>query len=90
MCSYRLQTDHGVSNPLYDPVQESDCFNTGHDQYDASWLAMQHNPKGSMYPNSINLSLKVVSILLLWGQSIYYLGTWILWEYAPKHCWARP
>ena len=32
-----------------------------------------------MYPNSIYLSLKVVSILLLWGQSIYYLGTWILW-----------
>ena len=34
-----------------------------------------------MYPNSIYLSLKVVSILLLWGQTIYYLGTWILWEY---------
>ena len=33
-----------------------------------------------MYPNSIHLSLKVVSILVLWGQSIYYLGTWILWE----------
>ena len=32
-----------------------------------------------MYPNSIYLSLKVVSILVLWGQSIYYLGTWILW-----------
>ena len=41
-------------------------------------------PKGSMYPNSIYLSLKVVSVLVLlelWGQSIYYLGTWILWEW---------
>ena len=27
-------------------------------------------PKGFMYPNSIYLSLKVVSILVLWGQSI--------------------
>ena len=42
-------------------------------------LSLSLCPKGSMYPNSIHLSLKVVSILVLWGQSIYYLGTWILW-----------
>ena len=48
-------------------------------------------PKGSMYPNSIYLSLKVVSILVLWGQGMYYLGTWILWvcvqgsRRAPPH-----
>ena len=41
---------------------------------------ISYKPKGSMYPNSIYLSLKVVSILVLWGQSIYCLGTWILWE----------
>ena len=41
---------------------------------------IQHIPKGSMYPNSIYLSLKVVSILVVWGQSIYSLGTWILWD----------
>ena len=35
-----------------------------------------------MYPNSIYLSLKVVSILVLWGQSIYYLDTWILWGFG--------
>ena len=36
-------------------------------------------PKGSMCPNSRYLGLKVVPILVVWGQSIYYLGTWILW-----------
>ena len=29
-----------------------------------------------MHPNSIYLSLTVVSIFVLWG---HYLGTWILW-----------
>ena len=31
-----------------------------------------------MYPNSIYFGLKVVPIQVLWGQSIYYLGTWTL------------
>ena len=34
--------------------------------------------EGSMYPNSIYFGLKVVPISVLWGQSIYYLGTWTL------------
>ena len=29
-----------------------------------------------MYPNSIDFGLKVVPISVLWGLSIYYLGTW--------------
>ena len=33
--------------------------------------------KKSMYPKSIYFGLKVVSIQALWGQCIYYLGTWI-------------
>ena len=46
-----------------------------------------------MCPNSIHVGLKVVPIWVLWGQSIYYLGTWALritklsspvW-YAPSH-----
>ena len=39
---------------------------------------VKEEPKGSMYPNSRYLGLKVVAILVLWGQSIYYLGTWTL------------
>ena len=40
---------------------------------------MRASPKDPCNPKSIYLSLKVVSILVLWGQSIYYLATWILW-----------
>ena len=29
-----------------------------------------------MYPKSIYFGLNVVPIQVLWGQSIYYLGTW--------------
>ena len=35
-------------------------------------------PEESMYPNSIYFGLKLVSIWVLWGQSIYYVGTWTL------------
>ena len=35
-------------------------------------------PEGSMYPNSIYFDLKVVPIKVLWGQSIYYVGTWTI------------
>ena len=31
-----------------------------------------------MYTNSIYFGLKVVPILVLWGQRRYYLGTWSL------------
>ena len=35
-----------------------------------------------MYSYSIYIGLKVVPIQVLWGQSIYYLGTWTL-----RDCW---
>ena len=42
------------------------------------------NPKGSMYPNSRYFGLKVVPIWVLWGQRLYYLGTWSLRERPRK------
>ena len=33
-----------------------------------------------MYPKSIYFGLKVVHKKVVWGQSLYYLSTWTLWE----------
>ena len=38
-----------------------------------------------MYPNSIYFSLKVAPLSVIWGQSIYYLGTWTF-----RVCFAVP
>ena len=39
------------------------------------WQTNSSEPEGSMCPNSVYLGLEVVLFLVLWGQSIYYLGT---------------
>ena len=41
-------------------------------------------PYGSMYPNKRYIGLKVVPIWVLWGQSIYCLGTWTLGAVQPR------
>ena len=49
-----------------------------------SGLLLLMIPQGSMYPNSGYFDRKVVPIWVLWGQSIYYLGTWTLRDREPR------
>ena len=58
------------------------------------WACKGDIPRGSTYSYMIYFGLKLLSIEVLWGLSIYYLiicymGTWTLWDRCRCRCRGR-